>query len=113
MSRENLAFTTRAIARAQRLSIEQPFCAALTAYLASFGRVIWDDARALFWVIAPNGPPQVAVWLMPVAEAFDATPASARAAPAPLASCAVCRQPVCAHSDLEYQGLLPADGARP
>lgn len=68
---ENIAFTEKAIARAQRGSIEQPFCAALNAYLFKLGRVAWDDARALFWVAPPSGKPQVAVWLMPVALRFE------------------------------------------
>ena len=38
----------------------------------------------------------------------EASPAGAwRAALAPDASCAVCKQAECAHSDLEYQGIVP------
>lgn len=34
-------------------------------------------------------------------------PGSWRAALDPKAVCAVCRQQVCEHSDLEYQGVVP------
>lgn len=39
---------------------------------------------------------------------IDSDPGSWRAALNPAASCAVCRQSQCEHSDLEFGGLVPA-----
>lgn len=69
---ENKAFTDRAIAQAQHMSIDgDPLCVAVTEYLMRMGRVVWDDDRTLFWVLPTSGPPQVAVWMMPVASQFE------------------------------------------
>lgn len=70
-ARENIAFTEKAIRRAQSLSIEDRFCQALTEYLARMGRLYWDNDLALFWVAPPHGKPEVAVWMMPVANRFE------------------------------------------
>lgn len=43
-------------------------------------------------------------------EPDDSPPGAWRAALAPAATCAACRQHVCAHNDLEYQGLVRLKG---
>lgn len=64
---ENIAFTDRVIAKAQRLSIEDgKFPVTLTDYLMRHGRIAYDVGRNLFWVQPTTGSPQVAVWLMPI-----------------------------------------------
>lgn len=68
----NSAFLGRAIRKAQRLSIDDPFCRALNEYIVKARVLAWDDASALFWVKSPEGW-QVATWLMPVALQFDPT----------------------------------------
>lgn len=68
---ENRAFTEKAIAQAQRGALGEPFTDALHEYLVKQGRIAWDDKRALFWVQPPNGPPQVAVWMMEAATKFE------------------------------------------
>lgn len=65
----NRAFLNRAIAKAQRLSITDPFCLALHEYINREAGVVWDSEHGLFWVNAPDKP-QVAVWMMPVALAI-------------------------------------------
>lgn len=67
-AQENTGFTEKAIRKVQSLSITDPFAVAITAYLVNFGRIAFDPARDLFWVTVPSGPPQVAVWMMPVVE---------------------------------------------
>ena len=66
----NRSFLVKAIARAQKEAPGSPFCQALHEYIAREAGIVWDDARALFWVDHPDGP-QVAVWLMPVAMQFE------------------------------------------
>lgn len=61
------AFLARAIHKAQRLSVEDPFCAAINEYLIRAGVMVWDEERGLFWVNHPTEGYQVAVWMMPVA----------------------------------------------
>lgn len=64
---ENLAFTERTIRKLQRRSIlnglEEE---AMAHYLFRQGRMHFDMERNLFWVDVPNGPPQIAVWMMPI-----------------------------------------------
>lgn len=67
----NRAFLAKAINRAQRLSIESPFCRALNDYIVRQTQVAWDDDHALFWANHPDDGWQVAVWLMPAAEQFE------------------------------------------
>ena len=64
------AFLAKAIRKAQSLSITDSFCQALHGYIAREGKISWDDARGLFWTKHPQDGWQVAVWLMPVAEAI-------------------------------------------
>ena len=64
-------FLEKAIAKAQRGDISEPFCAALNRYLFNAGVMAWDDERALFWVRHPSAGWQVAVWLMAVASQFE------------------------------------------
>ena len=67
---ENRAFTDRCIARMQRQSItDGPFAIACTEYLMRHGRIAYDPKRDLFWTAPSNGPPQVAVWMMPLVDA--------------------------------------------
>lgn len=77
-AQENLRFTEKAITEIQRMSIDDSdgFALAVTKHLCRFRRIIWDDARALFWVLVPHKSPQVAVWLMPVANRFAPDPGS-------------------------------------
>ena len=70
----NKAFLAKAIDRAQHLVIGDPFCNALHEFIFQAGVLGWDDRRALFWVDHPNGPPQIAVWLMPIASTFEPRP---------------------------------------
>lgn len=63
---ENLAFTDKAIRRAQTMDGRNAFCGVITEYLIRIGRIYYDAARDVFWVSPPQGPPQVAVWMMPL-----------------------------------------------
>lgn len=66
-SGENKGFTDRCIAKAQRASIRDGlFIQTLTEYLINKGRIAYDNKRDLFWVLPTSGPPQVAVWMMPL-----------------------------------------------
>jgi hypothetical protein len=67
----NRAFLARAIAKAQHLVLGDTFCNALHAYIKRNTQVLWDDARALFWVQHPFEGYQVAIWLMPIASLFE------------------------------------------
>jgi hypothetical protein len=66
---ENVAFTERLIStiQARPSNPDRLFVDACTHYLLRVGRLVWDDARGLFWVIPHKGSPQVAVW-MPMLE---------------------------------------------
>lgn len=68
---ENLAFTERVIARAQRISIECLFAQACTDYMIRWRRLAYDPDRNLFWVRLPNDRWQVAVWMTPAREHFE------------------------------------------
>lgn len=71
-----MSFLAKAINKAQHLSIEDRFCAALNEYITRVGNVLWDDERALFWVEHPKDGWQVATWLMPIASRFKPSPGS-------------------------------------
>jgi len=64
---ENRAFTDRCISRLQRIGIHDGlFAVACTGYLIRHGRIAYDAERDLFWTSPTSGPPQVAVWMMPL-----------------------------------------------
>lgn len=67
----NRAFLAKAIDRAQRMTMSDPFCLALHEYIVGATEFGWDDDRALFWVKHPQLGWQVAVWCMPVAAQFE------------------------------------------
>lgn len=68
----NPAFLAKAIDRAQRLTIDSQFCAALHEYIIRETDIVWDDKRALFWVAHPQGF-RVCLWFMPLALQFQPT----------------------------------------
>ena len=65
---ENLAFTERAIAKAQRISIESLFGRVCFDYLFRQGRMAYDFDHRLWWVEHPSQGWQVAVWMIPACE---------------------------------------------
>jgi hypothetical protein len=67
---ENLPFTDRTIRalQARPSNPDKLFVEACTMYLLQQGRLAYDPSRDLFWVVPPQGPPQVAVWLVGVGE---------------------------------------------
>ncbi len=67
----NVSFVAKAIDRAQKLEIGNPFCDAINSFLIRHGLLFWDDSRALFFVKHPFAGAQVAVWMMPVALQFE------------------------------------------
>lgn len=72
---ENLGFTERAIAKAQKLPAEDLFCQSITDYLFRHGRLAYDLTHKLWWVKLPNGTWNVAVW-MPAEPLEDADKAA-------------------------------------
>lgn len=73
----NKAFLERALKKAQHLTIvDNTFCQALHEYILKSTTVFWDDYRALFWVIYPNGSAEIALWLQDIASMFDPNPNS-------------------------------------
>jgi hypothetical protein len=67
----NRAFLAKAINKAQHLALGDPFCDALHSFIGKGSTIAWDDSRALFWVEHPFDGWQVAVWMMPAANAFE------------------------------------------
>ena len=59
-----MSFLAKAIDRAQRLPLSDPFCLALHEYIFRQGAMLYDPKRNLFWVNHPQTGYQVAVWTM-------------------------------------------------
>lgn len=64
----NRAFLSRAIAKAQRLSIINPFCQALHEYIARQTKIFRHVPSGLFLVQCPDGTWQVAVWMSDISD---------------------------------------------